>query len=478
MAGTIEDSTRGLNLQSLLEGARFIHATDIPVSTCRTAPEACEPGDLPEEAAAKAVARGASAIITERLLPFSVPQCLVADTRWAWMKLAEEMAGRPGTKLFTIGVVGANGKSSAVATTGCVLRQQGIRTAYFCDLGASDGVTQGAPAPRNASAEQLIEWLADASDANASVALIEITPEMLQGSHADPAHLDMLLITDGIDLASVRRAVRLVPEDAPLVVNADCPRLRRWLENCDHPVLRYGFHGDADVIGSVFRRELGEMTLLVTAGNTTKAMRTKLTGRLLAQSQLAATAIGLMVGGSLEDCSAALEKLSRIPGRNHRLPSLSGPAVFLDAAGNAVRLRCTLKAIRGEIDGKLTAVVMLPVGAAPEERAMLARMAEKYAQKVIFTSFPGHRRSFLAKVHDALDGVQHPERLHWIAGIDQAISHAIRYSKDQDGVIVYCPQENRDFLTHRELLERLAGLVAEQQDLPQVFPHPNLSAAV
>jgi UDP-N-acetylmuramoyl-L-alanyl-D-glutamate--2,6-diaminopimelate ligase len=220
------------------------------------------------------------------------------------------------------------------------------------------------------------------------------------------------------------------------------------------------------------------MTLLVTAGNTTKAMRTKLTGRLLAQAQLAAVAIGLMTGGSLEDCSAALEKLVRIPGRNHRLPSLGGPAVFLDAASNAVRLRSTLKALRGEISGKITAVLMLPVGATPEVRAMLARMAEKYAQKVIFTSFPGHRRSFLSKVHDALDGVQHPERMHWIPGNDQAVENAIKYSKDQDGVVIFCPQENRDYVTHREILEQLARLVADQRDAAMIYPHPSLAAVI
>ncbi len=485
MAQKPQVGSRGASLKSLFPSARFFHAEDVWAKRCETKPERCRPGDLfvltsaiddVDAAAAKAFARGACGVVTERLLPLPAPQCLVSDVDWAYARLCDALAGTPGKHLLTIGVVGGHAKSMTAVAIAAVLRGNGLRTAYYCDLGASDGVAQGLPAIKHPTVSELTSWLSDARDATAAVAIAELSADMLRRCDAAALHPDLLVVTDGNDLMALERAVELLPEDGVIIAAADCPRLVRWLDRCSHAVLRYGLNHDGDITGMIFKREAGEMTLLVTAGDTTAAVNTKLTGKLLARAQLAAVAVGVLTGGKLETCVDGLQRLQRIPGRMHRIAACAGPTVFLDSANTAPRLKSAISALRGEITGKVTTVLVLSPDLSETDRANLARAAEQNSQRVILTTTSKHRKRFMAMVHDALDGVERPERMQWIAGQDTALETALNKAANHDAIVIVCPQGSLSAEQHRELLEGLAARV-KHLERPATLPHPSLLAA-
>jgi UDP-N-acetylmuramoyl-L-alanyl-D-glutamate--2,6-diaminopimelate ligase len=68
------------------------------------------------QAADAAIKNGATAILTDRLLPLSVAQCIVDDVPAAYAKIAHELRGQPSTKLLTIGVIGTHGKTQRHCT--------------------------------------------------------------------------------------------------------------------------------------------------------------------------------------------------------------------------------------------------------------------------------------------------------------------------------------------------------------------------
>ena len=82
-----EQFTSGVSLADLYARRDFAHATDVVVSSCCKDHTRCRPGDLyvalleadsdGHEFAQAAVDRGAKAILTERLLPLQIPQCIV-----------------------------------------------------------------------------------------------------------------------------------------------------------------------------------------------------------------------------------------------------------------------------------------------------------------------------------------------------------------------------------------------------------------
>ena len=89
-----------ISLGSLFPTAKFTKGPINAGAVC-TAADRCEPGDLfvgvlssdgdSHDDAALAVKRGALAVLSERLLPVTVPQCIVSDTRDAL-----ESRGYPG----------------------------------------------------------------------------------------------------------------------------------------------------------------------------------------------------------------------------------------------------------------------------------------------------------------------------------------------------------------------------------------------
>jgi UDP-N-acetylmuramoyl-L-alanyl-D-glutamate--2,6-diaminopimelate ligase len=117
----------GVRLRRLFADAQFFDARDIAVSSCTADSRNCEPGDLfvalpgtqndGHDFVQAAIDRGATAVLTERLLPLDVPQCVVSDTRIAYGKLCQALAGNPANALKVIGVTGTNGKT----TTSCLI---------------------------------------------------------------------------------------------------------------------------------------------------------------------------------------------------------------------------------------------------------------------------------------------------------------------------------------------------------------------
>ena len=109
----------GISLRDVLPEAQAIGANDIVFQTACGKWDECEENDLyvavseaeadGHDLAQNALARGANAIVCERLLPVSVPQFIVEDSRIAYGKICHALAGRPTERISTIAVAGTAG---------------------------------------------------------------------------------------------------------------------------------------------------------------------------------------------------------------------------------------------------------------------------------------------------------------------------------------------------------------------------------
>src|SRR5688572_12307611 len=118
--------TQGVALDALFSPACRTGANGATVTGCTSNWRKVQPGDafvavLDERAdghdvAARAVKRGAVAVIAERMIPvFDVPVYHVDDTRVALGELCHALVDNPSQRLRVIGVVGTQGKSSVIA---------------------------------------------------------------------------------------------------------------------------------------------------------------------------------------------------------------------------------------------------------------------------------------------------------------------------------------------------------------------------
>ena len=194
-----------VRLREFLPEAVFVGAEDIEVRRCVNRADRCRPGDvfIPQNTAAsdehdkvdEAVRRGAVAVVAERILPVSVPQCLVENTQLVYGQVCQALAGHPSARMLTVGVVGTYGKTTTALFVAAMLKRMSGAVAYYTSLGASDSTNCDRTATRPPATRKLASWMEQADRAGAAAAIIEMNPAMLHNHVAAGIQFDLLVVT-------------------------------------------------------------------------------------------------------------------------------------------------------------------------------------------------------------------------------------------------------------------------------------------
>jgi UDP-N-acetylmuramoyl-L-alanyl-D-glutamate--2,6-diaminopimelate ligase len=425
------------------------------------------------------LARGAAGLLTEEILPVPLPQCVVSNADRAAAKLADALHGNPAEDLLIVGVVGAGGKTTTALLTAAMLRGLGQRTAYDTDLGSCDGVIQSAADSRQLGVLETSEFLADARDAGSAAVVLELSDDYLHSAGFRNLALDVLILTGGKQTpedagvaCGLDLALEQLREGGVAIVNADSRAAMAAADRAGVPLLTYGLRGEANVSAKIFDQQPGETTLMVTTGDVTATMETGLTGPLMANNQLAAIAVGMLMQSPLHESIAALAKVRHIPGRLQRIGGWPTPAVMLDSCGSPQRLRGLLRGLRRERGaGRLWVVAAVGEGADSVDLAATGAVAEKYADRTIVTSASPTKAGFLSAAHDWLDGVKQPGKPRLIANRAAAIAWAIEQAGPADTIVVaggWCsdaPALERSALACEE--EMIRELLQARAEKPQ-----------
>ena len=327
-----------------------IHGDDVAIDAISNDTRQMSPGSLyvalrgerfdGHDFGTDAQARGASALLVERLLPLDLPQVLVADSELALARIAAGMQRDRNTGVFAI--TGSNGKTSVKTLLLDILRQHAQ---------LAHKVVHANPGNFNNEIGLPLAVIAAPEDADFAVYemgagkpgdiayLTDIVrPRWSLVNNIAAAHLERMGSLQGV--ASTKGAIyAALPADGVAVINAD-DAFAPWFEQhfigtpprCG--VLRFGLDHTADVSASAIRFDAaGSHFLLHTpAGEAEVAL--PLPGRHNIGNALAATALALAAGIPLQHIVAALAVTEPVPGRQiaHRLPN---GAVLVDDSYNA-----------------------------------------------------------------------------------------------------------------------------------------------
>jgi UDP-N-acetylmuramoyl-L-alanyl-D-glutamate--2,6-diaminopimelate ligase len=447
-----------VRLSSVLPDARRIGNTDVPLSSCCSDAARVQPGDIfvaLESAAAdghfqaqQAVDCGAAAIVAERLLPVSIPQYLVEDTREAYGRLCQQVVGQPSRRMCTIGVTGTHGKTTIATLIAAIFEAAGETVGWCSSLGWSHGSEPIACGNSSYQPPQLARRLADMNANGCSAAVLEVSSRALAERTLSGIDLDVAVLSNvrrgALDLhgnlENYRRAkLRLLDHlKSPglVVINADDPYLSTQLNNFSGPVLSTGFAETNDVSATLLERATSEQTFLLTMGCETVPVRTRIIGDHYVSHCLQAAAVGLSLGIDLARVVRGIESIERLPGRMERIECGQPFSVFVDGAQSPDRLEQVLQTLRSVTRGRVI-TVFGPHGNAPRDyRPLIGRVVERGAHVGILTSNSPGTQPPLSIAHDVIDGYARAARAHFIADRRTAIHWALSQAHPGDSVLI------------------------------------------
>ncbi len=264
---------RRIRLRQVLPEAEFVGADDIEVGHCSRDSRTVQPGDLfaalpgnradGHDFAVQAAARGCAAILAQRpLRGVSVPICYVPDSRQAYGRVCQALAGNPSGQLKVIGVTGTNGKTTTTHLIASILSTAGLKPGLMGTLGCFDGEDFEPSSMTTAPPEILAGWLSRMVRNGCSHAVLEVSSHALDQARIAGIGLDAACVTnvqrDHLDYhrsicdyrLTKSRLLDYLAGDGFAVLNADDADLGGLSLAAGRPTLTIGIRSAAEITGA------------------------------------------------------------------------------------------------------------------------------------------------------------------------------------------------------------------------------------
>jgi UDP-N-acetylmuramoyl-tripeptide--D-alanyl-D-alanine ligase len=323
----------------------------------------------------EALSRGAVGAVVARPLDAG-PNVLVPDPGAALLELARlERTELDGTTV--LGVTGANGKTStkdfAAAVLGTRFRTHASPASFNNEIGLPLTIL-GAPA----NTEVLVAEMG-ARRAGDVALLCEIArPHAVVVTNVGVAHMEVFGSWEAIVEASAE-PIDALPESGVAILSADDPVVRGFGGRTRARVLTFGLDGSADVRAQDLRLDdAGRASFDLVAGSGRARVELEVPGEHMVQNALAASACGVALGLSVEECAVALKGARVSRWRMETFTTSSGVVVINDAYNaNPDSMSAGLRAARWMArTGRLAAVLGHMAELGPISRDAHERLGE------------------------------------------------------------------------------------------------------
>lgn len=448
-----------VSLRKLFPNAEFFGGDDIAVRSCSSDSRSIAPGELfvaipgtvydGHEFISEAVAQGCAAILAQRPVEgLGRTVCRVPNTREAYARLCQALAGDPSRQMQVIGITGTNGKTTTSYLTASVLAAGGFKAGILGTLGCFDGEEFLPSSMTTPPPPELANRLARMVQNGCSHAVMEVSSHALDQSRVAGMRFDAACVTnvcrDHLDYhgspQNYRRAKsklfrHLAPEGFA-VLNADDPASAAFLSQLDGPVLTVGMRSAAEITASIAEQYASEQTMLLTAGSETIAVRTRMIGRHHAYNCLSAAALGLAYGIDLVTIARGLEAVEHLPGRLERIECGQPFGVFVDFAHTPDALAGALAALREVTEGRLICVFGAGGDRDRQKRPLMGRAAEMGADLVVLTNDNPRCEDPQQIFSDLLGGFHRPAEVEVLPDRAEAIGFALAEARPGDCVLI------------------------------------------
>ena len=350
----------------------------------------------------KAVAQGATAIITEKMpdgWPYTHVACVVVpNARKAVARAAAIFY--PRQPKIMVAVTGTSGKSSVADFTRQIFEHCGYDSASLGTIGviARGQADYGAlTTPDPISLHHRLDAL---SRAGIDHAVMEASSHGLDQYRLDGVrlkaaaftnlgrdHLDYHATMDDYFHAKMRLFRDLLPKGAPAVIYADdawSTRAMDVAQQTGHPVFSVGMRGQTIRLASLQRDGFTQTLILETASGSHR-VRLPLAGDFQAANALVAAGLVMACGVNETSVFNAIAQLKGVPGRLEPIGHLNGALALVDYAHKPEALAHALDALRPYASARLICVFGCGGDRDPGKRPIMGEIAARKADVVIVT---------------------------------------------------------------------------------------------
>jgi len=347
----------------------------------------------------KAIAKGAAAIVCQEKpegSDDSVVWISTQNSREAIAILASNYYERPSTQLKLVGVTGTNGKTTVTSLLHRLFEKAGFAAGLLSTIAVKYldkeiDATHTTPDPL-----QINSHLRAMVDAGVEFCFMEVSShgidqDRIQGltfvggvfTNLSHDHLDYH--NTFAEYRNVKkRFFDALPKSAFALTNSDDKNGDFMLQNTAARKLTYGLKGYSDFKAKILEAQFSGMLLIIDQ----QEVWTSLLGAFNAYNLLAVYAVAKELGLSSIESLSIISELGNVKGRFQTYATSNGATVIVDYAHTPDALANVLSTI-AEIRTKnetLTTVVGCGGNRDQAKRPLMAEVAAKHSDKVIFTA--------------------------------------------------------------------------------------------
>lgn len=393
-----------------------------------------------------AIEKGAVAIVGEQIqgeLASKVSFIEVEDSRKALSELACAYYDFPTQKLFTMGVTGTNGKTSITFLAQSVLNREKTAVSNTVINSLDHGLDYTTP---DALVIQQLAY--EALRQQKENLVLEVSAHALSQERVHGIDFSLAIFTnltqDHFDyydnfqdyLNAKLKLFQNLSKDSLAIINGDDAYACHFMENTSAKIWTYGLAPKYDLWAEDIHMNAEGTQFLAHTPSGSMQIQSAMPGEFYIYNILAAMAVGLAKGISLEQIKKGIESVRQIAGRFERFKTADNISIVIDFAHSPDSLEKMIHTLK-KFYPRVTAVFGCGGESDPYKRPIMGKISGQYADYTIITNDnPKHENpaSIIQQIESGVLRTKKPYEA--IPDRPQAILRALALARPGDCVLI------------------------------------------